>query len=545
VFQLFGNDENRGFCERIYLQTDKNLYLAGESILMKIITTDYKHNPIIFSKVAYVEITDDSDTKIQIMVSLNNGIGTGRVLLPVDLQSGYYRIIAYTQYMRNEGTDVFFEKNIAVINTFQSGYYLQQENLHLAPSVLREERTGISLQSDKKKYSTRNCGKLIINDLPDNIHTLSVTIAGKDFVYFSESNNSLYHKNISKEPKNFIGNYIPEYEGHIVAGTIMNNETEKAGYRTSLIPVITFPGDEIKFFAGQRIKNEEFSFYTSGIKGTKEIAAAIYNSGGKYRLDIKSPFVSSFSHRQMPTLFIDSIYYNQLLSRSIALQTYRYFYEEESEIQNISESYFILKPSYSYRLDDYTRFSTMREVFIEFIEGARFRSRAGKQELSILSNRDGKFVYGTTPIVLLDGVPIISHDAIYNYNPHNVEKINIYYGPYVMGNTMFDGIIELITYRKLHEDLSLDKSTQIISYDGPQPFFRLITPDYSNEKNRLNRVPDGRHTLFWEPDFQTDGEKSIQLSFNTSDLKGEFQATVEAITKDGKFIFATAYFIVE
>ena len=55
-------------------------------------------------------------------------------------------------------------------------------------------------------------------------------------------------------------------------------------------------------------------------------------------------------------------------------------------------------------------------------------------------------------------------------------------------------------------------------------------------------MPDGRHTLLWEPNIVTNGKTSIQLPFNTSDLTGEFQITVEGITKDGEIIHTTSSF---
>jgi len=93
--------------------------------------------------------------------------------------------------------------------------------------------------------------------------------------------------------------------------------------------------------------------------------------------------------------------------------------------------------------------------------------------------------------------------------------------------------------------LHLNSSSQILSYEGPQLPYRFATPDYSKEKNRQSRIPDGRHTLLWNPDVRTDGKTSIRLPFDTSDLTGDFQATVEGITNNGEIIFATSFFKVE
>ena len=538
--------------ERIYLQTDKHLYLSGEPVLMKLLTTDAEKIPLVFSKVAYVELVADSVSQLQIKVELTDGTGTGRMLLPVDLPTGYYRLIAYTQFMRNEGVDVFFEKNIAVINTFQSDY---QPDVRISETPKSESQTRqgqslseVKLETDKSAYTTRTHGELIVTDLPDNIHTLSVSIAGKEFVPVVGSDAAFFEKTPTKKQENTMITqhieYLPEYEGHIITGNIVDNQTGKAGVDDVLLsPGLAFPGEGIRFFSGQKSETGDVRFFTSGVSGTKEIATVIYRADEKYRLDIQSPFVSRYIPKSMPSLRIDSAHYGQLLARSVALQVFHYF-PNDSENQNIPESYFRMKPTMSYPLDEYTRFTTMREIFIEFIIGARFRRQDGKQELQVLTKRGSNFIYGTMPLVLLDGVPISDHDAVYNYDPLSVEQINIYYGPCVLGGYLLDGIVELTTYRRIHADLNLDKSTEILTYEGPQLPYRLDTPDDSKEKNH-RRIPDSRHTLLWNPDVRTNGKTSIRLPFDTSDLTGDFQATVEGITKNGEVIYATSIFKVE
>ena len=548
ALQLFGKNGMTELRERVYVQTDKHLYLAGEPILLKLLTTDAELIPITFSKIAYVELANDTIAQLQIKVELTNGTGSGRMLLPADLTTGYYRLIAYTQYMRNEGVDIFFEKNIAVLNTFQSGYQPAEtepmEMEHHSTSAVESSVGTISLQPDKTTYTTRTRGELILGGLPENIHTLSVSIAGKEFIPVAESNVSLFQKNMTKKANAFSGNFLPEYEGHIVTGKIIDNQTGEMGVDEGFLTAgIAFhTGDGIRFFLGQKSGRGDVRFFTSAVSGTKEIATVVYNTEEKYRLDIQSSFITRYAPKQMSALHIDSAYYGQLLARSVALQVFRYFLGNSFENQNVPEPHFKMEPTWSYLLDEYTRFTTMREVFIEFITGARFRSDAGKQKLQVLAERGNRLEYGTMPLVLLDGVPVADHDAIFNYNPLFVKQINIYYGPFIMGGYPFDGIVELFTYRRLHQDLNLNSSTQILAYEGPQLPYRFDAPDYSNEKNRNSRIPDTRHTLLWNPDVKTDGKISIRLPFDTSNLQGEFQATVEGITKDGEIIFATSFF---
>ena len=546
--QFVGKTGSAELRERVYVQTDKQLYLAGEPVLMKVLTTDTEQIPLTFSKIAYVELIGDSVAQAQIKIELTGGIGTGRMQLAADLPTGYYRLIAYTQFMRNEGVDVFFEKNIAIVNTFVSGYHPEDAEQVAENHISPAEETGsgtVMLQPDKANYSTRDHGELIISGLPEKVHTLSVSVAGKDFVSVGESDISTFQKNRTKKSTKFTGEFLPEYEGHIVTGKIIDNQTGMAGANELLAAGLAFPSEGIRFFAAQKSNVEDVRFFTSNISGMNEIATVVYNTNENYRVEIQSPFVNRYASETMPALRLDSAYFGRLLHRSVALQVFHYFSEDLSKNRNIPEQYLKMKPTWSYLLDEYTRFTTMREVFIEFIIGARFRKNANKQEISVLVKRGNYYNYGMMPLVMLDGVPVSDHDAIYNYDPLTVERINIYYGPCVLGGYMFDGIVEMTTYRRLHQDLHLSKSSQILTYEGPQLPYRLDTPDYSEEKNRRSRMPDGRHTLLWNPDVCPDGKTSIRLPFDTSDLTGEFQATVEGVTEDGQFIYTTAVFKVE
>ena len=593
--------------ERIYVQTDKHLYLAGEQVLMKFVTTNDEQIPLVFSKIGYAELVKDSLALIQIKVELNGGTGSGQMFLPADLPTGYYRLIAYTQFMRNEGAAIFFEKNIAVMNTFQSGYQPAERETETGRTVSAAPKTDsyiISSQTDKSTYTTRERGVLSITGLPGNIHTLSVCIAGKDWISVNQSpvakskeseteNEALYRVYLAnmkkaedtgeafvengviffpgmkddfkqtpsknqitqddKKQPELLVKFLPEYEGLIITGKLIDNETGRSPEtnqevgKINILSAIAFPGDEIRFFSGQiNEKDNSIRFFTSGNSGTKEVVTLVFNSGEKYRIDVQSPFVNRFEPKQIPVLRLDSAYYGQLLARSVALQVFRYFSEDRSsETGNVSQSYIKKKPSLIYRLDDYTRFATMPEVFTEFITNVRFRRNSGKQELSVAIKKGSSYVYGSVPLVLLDGVPVLEHELIYSYDPLLVEKIQIYDNPYVLGGYVFDGIIELTTYRRIRQNLNLNRASQIISYEGPQLPYRLDVPDYSKEINRQSLIPDGRHTLLWNPDVRSVGQTSIRLPFDTSDLTGEFQATVEGITKEGTIIFATAVFQVE
>lgn len=109
--------------EKQYVHTDRNFYLAGETVWFKIYNVDASfHQPMDLSKVAYVEILDAGHKPVlQTKVSLKEGVGIGSITLPDDVSSGNYLLRSYTNWMKNFGADYFFEKTISIVNTLRDG----------------------------------------------------------------------------------------------------------------------------------------------------------------------------------------------------------------------------------------------------------------------------------------------------------------------------------------------------------------------------------------------------------------------------------------
>jgi hypothetical protein len=105
--------------EKLYMHTDRSVYLAGDLLWFKLYNVDASlHRPLDMSKVSYVEILDASNTPAaQVKIGMQEGKGKGSIYLPVNIQSGHYKIRAYTNWMKNMGADYFFEKNITIVNT--------------------------------------------------------------------------------------------------------------------------------------------------------------------------------------------------------------------------------------------------------------------------------------------------------------------------------------------------------------------------------------------------------------------------------------------
>jgi len=108
--------------EKLYLHTDKDQYMPGEIAWFKIYYVDGSfHKPLQLSEIAYIELTDQFNKPVlQTSVPLKNTDGSGSLLIPADLNTGYYKLRCYTQWMKNFDAHFYFEKFLGIINIEQS-----------------------------------------------------------------------------------------------------------------------------------------------------------------------------------------------------------------------------------------------------------------------------------------------------------------------------------------------------------------------------------------------------------------------------------------
>lgn len=108
--------------EKVYLHTDRDYYYPGDDIWFKAYLIDAADRSLSTqSQNLHVELVSPSSKIIMSrIIRLEVGLGNGNFKLPDNLNSGKYKIRAYTNYMRNFGDQLFFKKDITLINPSDS-----------------------------------------------------------------------------------------------------------------------------------------------------------------------------------------------------------------------------------------------------------------------------------------------------------------------------------------------------------------------------------------------------------------------------------------
>ncbi len=103
---------------KIFVQTDRPVYSSGETIwLSAFILNAYSNKLNDSEKVLYVELlTPDGKTNQKEIFKVEGGRSIGDLELPLNLESGKYRLVAYTNWMRNFGSMYYFSTPVYISN---------------------------------------------------------------------------------------------------------------------------------------------------------------------------------------------------------------------------------------------------------------------------------------------------------------------------------------------------------------------------------------------------------------------------------------------
>ncbi|RBQ07079.1 TonB-dependent receptor [Pedobacter miscanthi] len=116
------------------------------------------------SKILYVELINEKDSlKKTLKLPIMGGITWGDFKLTDSLGEGNYRIRAYTNYMRNFGTDFFFDKTIKIGNSWankvftKTTYNFTKENNadKVSATVHFEDKNGVAYSENEVSYDVQ------------------------------------------------------------------------------------------------------------------------------------------------------------------------------------------------------------------------------------------------------------------------------------------------------------------------------------------------------------------------------------------------------
>jgi hypothetical protein len=324
--------------------------------------------------------------------------------------------------------------------------------------------------------------------------------------------------------------FLPEYSGHIINAKIVN--IEGGAPANNIITYLGIPGKRVQLYSAQSDSLGRLSYPTRDFYGPSEVIVQTNELiDSTYRIDIISPFSEQFSKTTFPKFVFDPAMANALQLHSLGTQILniytgnmlKRFYDPQ-----VDSAAFYGKPFKTYKLDDFTRFTTMEEDLREYVSEDNIVLSRGKFHIKVL-NANG--FLDSDPLVLLDGIPVFNINKIFTVDPLKVRKLEVVPYRYYYGPSTEEGIFSFTTYKGDLGGVELDPKAVVIDYEGIQLHREFYSPVYDTESQSASRMPDFRNLLYWSPSLNTGGKGSV--SFYTSDQPGSYVGVIQGLTAGG------------
>jgi len=541
--------------EKIYVHLNTSFLLSGEYLFYSVFCLKSKTNKLSdLSKIAYVELIGKNNTSIfRHKIRLESGLGQGEFFVPAKIHSGNYKLIAYTQWMRNGSRDNFFQENISIVNQFSNN---QKDILSFDNNLGSEKKTSqvevgleghkrisnssiVKIQLPNKSYKNREKVTFKVLGEKNNVSFGNFSISVRKIDSFKK-NKSLTSSDFSNfkgsvnSPEQFsILNFLPELRGEILSGEVLFLDSKNPASNVQV--ALSIPGKDFTFKVART--NSAGKFYFNLLKDYKYsegFVQVITDKGRNFLVKLDETTDIEKKHLKFDDFKILEKDREGILERSIQIQienSYSIIKPNNIKSLKIKEPFYGLN-SIEYFLDDYTRFSSLKETIVEIIEFVSVKHKKGKKTIHVVKG-DGTKVSDILPLVLLDGVIIDDHNDIMKFKTKQVKKISVVREKYNYGSQVFEGIVSIETFKGDYKKLEKGEHIKKIKLFKPldnKIYFKQV---YNNED--LNHIPDLRYQLLWQPKLKF-REKEKEVSFFTSDNNGEYEIRLEGFTLEGKAI---------
>ncbi|MRX66579.1 hypothetical protein SAMN06265349_102485 [Flavobacterium resistens] len=535
--------------ENIFVHANNTTLVAGETLHCKFYCLNSpKNNFSSISKIAHVELVNKENQVIFAnKIYLENGTGEGDFFIPTTIETGNYKLIAYTNWMLNNKNTKTAVTDLIIINPYivstikkpvsqtQNGQEKNEENQSITTNSSTKDQS-FALELNKKAATKREQILLKIKSLNGiaNNGSFSLSIRKTNSLPSKKQMNSYeFTKSYSGETINNNSLFLPELRGEVISGSIKNNKDPKQIADKNI--ALSLPGKDFAFKVVKTNEDGKFNFILEKSPNySNAIIQVVGEDKNDYAVELDKYQGYNLSElKQGEEFYLSSDYKASLEERSIANQIENsYYHLKKDSIQPEIKKFPFYHPlEKEYILGDYTKFPTLKETTIEVVKEMYYREENKNFTLHVRDiNYDLNF-FSEPSLVLVDGVLIQNTNELVDLKMDEIYKVSLVPGVYIYGPTAFDGIINFTS--KNHDYSTKEKGAHILKTDIQRPLNKITSfkQDYTN-KSKYDRVPDYRYQLLWEPELLLDNNEKT-ISFFTSDVPGQYEINLEGFTKDG------------
>jgi hypothetical protein len=538
--EVWAQDESTGVQHKML--TDRSLYLTGELIHFWVFGSAPQGlmDPEL-SKVFYLELVSPDGTSLsQTKNRLDSAGVTGTLKIPTDIGSGKYYLKGYTRWMRQEGPEQYIYLEVSIVNAGSKKILRVNEK---TVSTVNMQLPGIDqfptgpLQAELiSSYKRRSQINLSLSNPGQFAVSCGITVVRDGLLDYQRFS----HPGPSHELKNAPG-LIPETRGVSLSGKIQFSESgTPAPYA---LVYLSYIGSEKQFLCNYADSTGRFYFTLPEGTGERELfISANHDGDSELELFVDLDFCTEPVILPSLPLEIDSSEVELIKSMWINEQIRQQYHDEEMQSGQVGEGtdyFFYGQPLTVIRFDDFIRLPTLEEYFTEVTPEVSVKRVNRKKTLRVLGEHPDLEFY--SPLVMIDGVAIFDIESLLAASPRLVDRFEIINAPYIKGNVIFGGIINVVTRKGDLGAIDLPASGSLVRYK----LYSDTQERIEGHKPEESRIPDERNTLFWEPEVYLSPGESGNMVFSTPDYGGDFQVLIRGIDSKGKYFSKTVPFRVE
>jgi hypothetical protein len=556
---------NHDFSETITIYTDRDFYIAGERLFFRLdLLTSNRGEP---SSIAYLALRNPDNIIIEsYSIPVEHNIGYGSIYLHDTLSSSSYQLVAFTNWMRNSGEDIFASKEIIIVNRFDESsdpagineypaghdqfglseiteiktgqdYLLSEASL---PSSSLQ--TGLKITTPKAIYGIRERIDLEIETSlpPGSYASLTISVAQKETLLhnqYGEQSFSGLDRNLPDI--NVINKYFyKETNGPVITGMVTDRETGR-GIPGAII-ILNTPDTIINLLYARTLYDGTFHFRLNDYHEGKELWFSIFdrdiaenaNISINDKFNLEKSFDPKISSGSIPAQFIKKSQNIARINKALNDDMTRTITKETRKFIPRIYSF----PAWSFsQFDDYEYLASIHEIARELIPLMRVRKRENLYVANLLLQYTDIYTH-ESPAFFLDGIYTDDITSIVHLDSDQLEKIELHNYRWRHGELVFPGIVGLFSKNNEYRNLELSKPSLTV-INKPAIPRSLFTPPDHEEGESGRTLPDFRQTLYWEPELIVNNEvASTETSFYSGDLKGEFVVRVMGHTSCGEII---------
>ena len=519
--------------ERVYVSTDKDVYLVGEDIWYSVHCIDDKSGSYSnLSDVAYLQFVSNEGVASTAKAALIRGRGCGRFRIPMTLPTGNYSIVSYTKC---DGGDAQGEFNGKIISIFNTAATTKVKDGVVKGNGMRTGKFVPEARSDIRINVGAQCDGIVpikIENAENEGLNICVSVFHIDEL---EEMSGSYNTTSLLERKGDFGKVEEvDYAGEIVTVQVEGKDGSSMAGKYVYMSAM---GNTDDVYINKVREDGTVVYHTGNIMGQRDLVFEVEG----YASDLSSEPAVKIKEgeyarivAQIPPLEIVPEMESALVERGRRMQISRRFDADTlwEMCQKKDNSFFGNTSPLVYNLDDYTRFQNLEEVLREYVDFVRVRRNGGVEEIKVLWESQTKC------LALLDGIPVSDHSVILGIDQHLIKQIVVYPKRYMLNHIMYDGVVNFITYKGDMAGVRLPRNVSIVEFDGvswPQAFLGMKAASEKGYPNFLS-------TIYWNPIVEIPANGEFEFKCVLPQYEGKFKVVIEGLTENGREVYSSHIF---